>query len=140
METVSEGKEAVASAVPVRQTVPETEPDFVIVCVNVCVQVKYSVAVEEREAPVEGVTEPLVVRDTCVLDPVLDVVPVLLTLALADTVAVGTTVRVLTAVAETVAVPMLDLLCFMVAETDTEVVDVFVLEGEPLALRVCIGL
>ena len=88
----------------------------------------------------EGVTEPLVVRDTCVLDPVLDVVPVLLTLALADTVAVGTTVRVLTAVAETVAVPMLDLLCFMVAETDTEAVDVFVLEGEPLALRVCIGL
>ena len=97
-------------------------------------------AVEEREAPVEGVVEPLVERDMMVFDPVLEVVPVLLTLALAETVAVGTTVRVPTAVAETVAVPMLDLLGFMVPDPDTEAVDVFVLEGEPLALRVCPGL
>ena len=97
-------------------------------------------AVEEREAPAEGVTEPLVERDTTVLEPVVEVVPVLLTLALADTVAVGGIVRVLTAVGETVAVPMLDLLGFMVPDSDTEAVDVFVLEGEPLALRVCPGL
>lgn len=97
-------------------------------------------AVEEREARVEGVTEPLVVRDMCVLEPVLDVVPVLLTLVLAEIVAVGTMVRVLTAVAEPVTVQMLDLLCLIVAETDTEAVDVFVLDGEPLVLRVCIGL
>ena len=97
-------------------------------------------AVEERDAPVEGVGEPLVERDTTVLEPVVEVVPVLLTLALAETLAVGATVRVPTAVAETVAVPMLDLLGFMVPDPDTEAVDVFVLEGEPLPLRVCIGL
>ena len=97
-------------------------------------------AVEERDAPVEGVVEALLVRDMMVLDAVLDVVPVLLTLALADTVAVGGTVRVLIAVGEKVAVPMLDLLGFMVPDPDTEAVDVFVLEGEPLPLRVCIGL
>lgn len=88
----------------------------------------------------EGVTEPLVVRDMCVLEPVLDVVPVLLTLVLAEIVTVGTMVRVPAPVAETLAVPMLDLLCLIVAETDTEAVDVFVLDGEPLVLRVCIGL
>jgi len=98
------------------------------------------VAVEEREAPVEGVVEPLVERDTTVLEPVVEVVPVLLTLALADIVAVGGAVRVPTAVAETVAVPVLDLLGFMLPDPDTEAVDVLVLEGEPLGLRVCPGL
>ena len=39
-EEDSEGKEAVASAVSDLAPVPETEPDFVMVCVKVCVQVK----------------------------------------------------------------------------------------------------
>lgn len=139
-ETVFEGKEAVASVEKERPPVRETDPDFVIVCVKLCVQVKKSVAVEEGVGPTERVTVGLAERDTMVFEPVLVIVPVLLTLALAEIVAVGSTLGLPTLVTDPVALVGIDLLGFTVADTDTEPVDVLEAEAEPLRLRVATGL
>ncbi len=122
------------------RVVPDTVSDFDCVPVRDCVQVRKSVDVDVAEGATDGDVLIVPVRDTSVLEPVLDTVFVLLCIVEADRVAVTRLLLLGRTVTDVVTELVLVLLGLEEEESQGEAVVVLDTDVEPVTVLVTAGL